>query len=241
MGQIDTQTMRIWDAVEKTDPKYLKKISFGKRSFHTIDAQSQIMAATKLFGPIGSGWGYKPTFKLEDGASSRVVVCYIVLWYKDPKTTDITSLCELSAVGTSSFVKNDKVDEDAFKKAETDAVTKGLSRLGFNADVFLGRFDDNRYMDQRTKEVAQEEEAEDKEKSKAAMDAIFSHDGYGQWAKNIHEAIGLAETRISLDELFSGAKKNLSDVAAQSKTHASVIQNWFRAKGSTFVAQEAKP
>lgn len=36
-------------------------------------------------------------------------------------------------------------DHDAPKKALTDAITKGLSYLGFCADVFLGEFDGNKY------------------------------------------------------------------------------------------------
>ena len=39
-----------------------------------------------------------------------------------------------------------KPDEDAVKKAVTDGLTKCLSYLGFNADVFLGLFDDNKYV-----------------------------------------------------------------------------------------------
>ena len=37
-------------------------------------------------------------------------------------------------------------DDDAVKKVATDALTKGLSRLGFNSDVFEGLFDDNKYV-----------------------------------------------------------------------------------------------
>lgn len=40
-----------------------------------------------------------------------------------------------------------KLDDDCIKKVQTDAITKGLSRLGFNADVFMGRFDGNKYVD----------------------------------------------------------------------------------------------
>jgi hypothetical protein len=39
-----------------------------------------------------------------------------------------------------------RIDNDAFKKALTDALTKLLSHLGMNADVFLGMFDDNKYV-----------------------------------------------------------------------------------------------
>ena len=37
-----------------------------------------------------------------------------------------------------------KADDDFAKKLETDMITKALSRLGFNADVFMGMFDDNK-------------------------------------------------------------------------------------------------
>lgn len=39
-----------------------------------------------------------------------------------------------------------KTDDDFAKKLETDMITKALSRLGFNADVFMGKFDDNKYV-----------------------------------------------------------------------------------------------
>lgn len=42
-----------------------------------------------------------------------------------------------------------RLDEDAFKKALTDALTKALSHLGFSADVFLGQFDDPDYVAQQ--------------------------------------------------------------------------------------------
>ena len=40
------------------------------------------------------------------------------------------------------------VDADFAKKIETDALTKALSKLGFNADVFMGRFDDHKYVEE---------------------------------------------------------------------------------------------
>jgi len=46
------------------------------------------------------------------------------------------------------------VDADFAKKIETDALTKALSKLGFNADVFMGRFDDTKYVLEMKKEFA---------------------------------------------------------------------------------------
>ena len=48
--------MQLWNAVEKTDPKYTKEVGFG-RKFTSINAQYQIMTATEQFGSIGDGWG----------------------------------------------------------------------------------------------------------------------------------------------------------------------------------------
>ena len=44
-----------------------------------------------------------------------------------------------------------KPDTDCMKKATTDGLTKGLTYFGFNADVFLGKFDDNKYVEELKK------------------------------------------------------------------------------------------
>lgn len=41
-----------------------------------------------------------------------------------------------------------KVDEEAPKKSFTDAVTNALSRKGFGADIYMGRHDGNKYIDE---------------------------------------------------------------------------------------------
>jgi len=129
--------MRIWNAVEKTDPAHTKAVEFG-RKFTAIDAHYQIREATRMFGPIGEGWGYtadRPIF--EDG----LVIVPVTLWHGNRENT-------FGPIYGSTTIRDRKgnVDKDAPKKATTDAVTKGLSQLGFNADVFLGKFDDNKYV-----------------------------------------------------------------------------------------------
>ena len=52
-------SLELWNKVCKSDPKYLKKVSFGQRSFTAIDPQYQIRSATDQFGPVGEGWGEK--------------------------------------------------------------------------------------------------------------------------------------------------------------------------------------
>ncbi len=52
------QNMDLWNSLAQSDLKYLKKVSFGQRSFTSIDPQYQIMKMTKIFGPVGVGCGY---------------------------------------------------------------------------------------------------------------------------------------------------------------------------------------
>jgi hypothetical protein len=47
---------------------------------------------------------------------------------------------------------NTMVDDNFAKKIETDALTKAISKLGFNADIFMGKFDDVRYIEEMNKE-----------------------------------------------------------------------------------------
>lgn len=141
-----TDTMRIWDAVSKTNPANTKKVN-QRGGFTSICAQSQIMEATRQFGPIGLGWGYTaeaPIFH------DSMVFVRVTLWHGDRANV-------FGPVTGGAEWKSDKgrLDSDAPKKATTDALTKLLSQLGFNADVFLGLYDDNKYVQQVTREFAE--------------------------------------------------------------------------------------
>jgi hypothetical protein len=45
-----------------------------------------------------------------------------------------------------------KLDDQFAKKVETDTLTKAISKLGFNADIFMGKFDDQRYVEEMKEE-----------------------------------------------------------------------------------------
>jgi len=140
-----TDNLRIWNAVSKTNPAHTKKVN-QRGGFTAISAAYQIMAATEQFGPLGIGWGYisdDPIFH------DILVTVPVTLWHGDRSNTFGPMMgCEewKDAKG--------RVDSDAPKKATTDAITKLLSQLGFNADVFLGKFDDNKYVQQMEREFA---------------------------------------------------------------------------------------
>lgn len=179
--------MEIWNQVEKTDPKHTKRVEFG-RKFTAIDAHYQVQRATEIFGPVGQDWGYHTQFSelhTEDG--EIVQFCDLTFWWQGEPTEP----CEFGPIrGATMLKKKGKaVDTDAPKKAMTDALTKCLSHLGFNADVFLGKFDDNKYVQQLQKDADAEADAAQKEyeqsrstfiervkasKTKAQIDAVLA-------------------------------------------------------------------
>lgn len=133
-----TDNMRIWDAVSKTNPANTKTVN-QRGGFTAINANSQIMEATRQFGPIGIGWGYVNGAPVFEGG---LVIVPVTVWHTDRSNTFGP------VYGCEELAPKGRVDSDAPKKAGTDGLTKCLSQLGFNADVFLGLYDDQKYVEQ---------------------------------------------------------------------------------------------
>jgi len=176
--------MKVWSEVCQTDPAHTKKVNFG-REFTAIDATYQVMNATKTFGPIGRGWGYECTYNTTD----RVVICQLTLWWETRENWFGPIMSVSSLVDSKG-----RIDKDAGKKAMTDALTKALSHLGFNADVFLGKFDDNNYVTEMTKQFS-EPKPEDIVKFEAAVEAATTlqqlHEINATYAVKMTELKGL--------------------------------------------------
>jgi hypothetical protein len=139
-----TDNLRIWSQVDKTDPAHTKKVN-QRGGFTAISAAYQIMRATEVFGPVGEGWGYTA---LEPIFHDSLVLVPVTLWHGNRANSFGPML------GCAEWKTGRRLDSDAAKKATTDALTKLLSQLGFNADVFLGRFDDSKYVAEMEREFA---------------------------------------------------------------------------------------
>lgn len=160
----EDKNMEIWDKVSQTDVDHTKEVSFG-RKFTAIDAHSQIMNATKLFGAVGHGWGYQNVYGEIHMTDGRILAwCDVTFWWTaegrqwegNPGPTDHCTFGPVRGGAMLQSLNKDgsfkTPDTDAYKKASTDGLTKLLSHLGFNADVFLGMFDDNKYVQGLQKE-----------------------------------------------------------------------------------------
>ena len=174
--------MKIWDQVCQTDPKYTRKVN-QRGGFTAIGAQSQVQKATEIFGAMGTGWGIEEE-RIARWREEGLVVYQATLWYlsndKSEQYIPIHSAIKYNVSG--------RVDDDFFKKVATDALTKGLSKLGFNADVFLGMYDDNKYVNSLSNKYEKEKDPKKDEKLKSlvlnSLKAIPSDDDL--YVKVIH-------------------------------------------------------
>jgi len=150
----------IWDALSKTDPKHTKGFNrAGGFKGTAIKPQWVVQRLTEQFGACGVGWGIgEPTFQVVPGHNGEVLVyCTAYCWHGDRDNV-------LHGVGGDKVVSYIKAneqynrperwenDDEAFKKAFTDAIMNAFKFLGVGHDVHMGRFDDSKYV----REVEQE-------------------------------------------------------------------------------------
>lgn len=162
--------LELWSKVEKTDPKHTKLAGYGTRKFTSINAQYQLRQATEQWGSYGDTWGIKDIKYqfLSDLPHNQVMALAYVVFYYPGGEFPISST--IMVVSYSVKNSSNRVDDEWAKKVETDVTTKALSKLGFSADVFLGRYDDNRYVNSLKEEFASKEPAKLKEFNKKAYD-----------------------------------------------------------------------
>lgn len=168
------ENMKLWKAVEETDPEFTKAVSFG-RKFTSIGAQSQIKAATEQFGPFGYGWGVRNEQyidkKRDPNDHHNDLLVYIAeLWFVyNEKESSFPIAADIDVWEYVKSRETWQLVDDSYKKVRTDALTKGLSYLGFNADVFLGKFDDNKYVQSVKNKFKEKKEDEAREEEESEL------------------------------------------------------------------------
>ena len=159
--------LSLWNKVQKTNPNYTKKAKVGGMNITSISPQFQVMNATEQFGSYGESWGFR-NIELDYSITNTPIILSVLDW-NTKVTTEVKSILGLVGFKAVFFYpngqfeitnsikiftdnKHSKIDDNYAKKLETDALTKALSKLGFNADIFLGKFDDVRYVNEMNAE-----------------------------------------------------------------------------------------
>jgi hypothetical protein len=167
-----SDNIALWEKLGKTDPAHTKEFTRGGGFRGTaIKPMWSYKRMTEEFGPCGKGWGIdKPDFQLVPVGDEILVYCTVSVWYGEPGVMTI-------GVGGDKVAGKNKngvsTDDEAFKKAFTDAVTNALKMIGVGADVHMGMFDDSKYVNT----VAREFQDEAKVKSSAQLKRN------GEWEK----------------------------------------------------------
>lgn len=157
-----TDNLELWAKVEKTPVEHTKEISGKSYKGNSPKPHYLIRKATETFGPAGIGWGFHVVDeRIEEGAGGeKLHIARVKVWYKWKGERG-----EVEHIGGTQFSgirSNGKpfTDEDAPKKSVTDALVKALSMIGFAGDIFLGRYDDSKYVSD-LKEEARERKREE--------------------------------------------------------------------------------
>lgn len=153
-----TENTKLWDMLGRTDPAHTKAFTRGGGFRGTaIKPMWSYRRMTEEFGPCGEGWGVNaPSFQVVPGSDGEVLVyCTASVWY-----TFAAGERQRVVFGVggdkvvNKFSSGLKSDDEAFKKAFTDAVTNALKLIGVGADVHMGMFDDNKYVNTMREEFA---------------------------------------------------------------------------------------
>lgn len=152
----------LWDKVRRVPEEHLKAFKRGGGFTGTaIKPMWSVQRMTEEFGPCGTGWGInEPEFRVVPGENKEVMVyCHVSVWHKDRANI----IFGTGGDKVVSHIKaNDKYkteerwnnDDEAFKKAFTDAVTNALKFLGVGADIHMGLWDGNKYADEEPQKPA---------------------------------------------------------------------------------------
>lgn len=153
-----SDNLKLWNSVCETDPKHTKNFK-GKGGFQgtAVDAQYQRKEATTVFGPYGLKWGIKDEvyevlyFDPSDPHTARLIYKAILYYEWENIEGSFPVASEIDMWMYSKSYKSWSGVNDIHKKVRTDAMTKGLSELGFNADIFEGKYDDSKYVQEMRK------------------------------------------------------------------------------------------
>jgi hypothetical protein len=211
-----SKNMELFDFLRTPDPKYTKRFTRGGGFAGTaINATWVASRLTAAFGPVGQGWGvqvdderYVEGHVLDDrGNRSIIHVLRISLWWRRNEERHF-----VTAYGQTTFVGATKngvfTDEEAPKKSLTDAMTKAASWLGVAADIHMGLFDDNKYV--QAAEKAWAPERDDAPGIVVTMDepAIRSRwEGWKKLADTAKTPAELRQHRPGLVDLVQQAKQ----------------------------------
>jgi hypothetical protein len=205
--------LELWNKVCITDVKTTKNFK-GKGGFQgtAVCAQSQRKKATELFGVYGIDWGVLDekydivSLDESDYHYSKLFYTAKLYFHWKEKEGEFPIASEIDVFNYSVKYKSWTIGNDLYKKVRTDAMTKGLSELGFNADIFEGKFDDNKYV-QDLKQEQNKQPSFNRQKEIDSISALVKTKTISDKDKEqIKNDIGKAKTKEDFDIIYANVE-----------------------------------
>lgn len=136
----DNPNMRIYDAVRSVPPEAIKPITAGRlKGKSDINPMWRIKVLTERFGPCGEGWyteGVRYWTIVQEKSMEMAVFCELQLHTKGENGWS----APIYGIGGNTVIAAEKnglyLDDEAYKKAYTDALSVACKALGIGADVY---------------------------------------------------------------------------------------------------------
>lgn len=142
-----------WKALAHIDLKHVKAITGKPYKGDSAKPQACWEKMTSVFGPVGIGWQYeimdrwREEFPNSDGVIDRIDACVQVR----VRLGEGRMAAFWEYIGQTAMLYHTRdgkriVDEDAYKKAVTDGLTKALSVIGVAAEIYMGELGEEKYL-----------------------------------------------------------------------------------------------
>ena len=127
-----------------TDPKYCKPVNVpGRPTYTNVDLYWLLDEVSKEFGAFGDAWGFKETRWSENTIGDTTLAILDAVFFFPGGEFPIRNADNLAYKTKQGYVK---IDNEVYKKVETNTLSKALSRIGFGTDVYMGKFEDQQYV-----------------------------------------------------------------------------------------------
>jgi len=226
--------MRLWEQVSVTPSTHVKINPSTNR--HSIGAMFQKEKATEMFGIYGLDWGVVSGTETYDRTQheNTHLLHYTAQMYFTYETRR-GNMPIAASVKESYVTKSGKliVDDEAIKKVRTDALTKGLSELGFNADVYKGFHDFKHYAAYADNQEAEKQAEKEEEKQ------ITEAEAYAEWKltacnefANVKtlKAVSTLKTQYTRKALSMGDKAGIKEFEIAANSREEEIRESAKAK-----------
>ena len=234
--------LALWEAARESDVRGADSLDRGPSRGTAGEAIRDVKRVSEALGPVGFAWGWEvkserlDTFGL--GEEQRVIhSCVLRAWFRRPDG----SKGHLEHVGhtkaaywTRARRPGDKpryvIDEEFAKKSVTDALSKIMVNLGASADIWLGRFDGNKYVAPSAEEQGRA----------AGGDAAKAEERLVAHAREILAEVKKAKTKDAVVEVARKIKGTFDEqpfwpqLVATDRDLAAEIQQLVRGKAQPF-------